>query len=193
MLSTYCLQARRRINRWMNKSQAIATSLALLLFSCILTGSACGHELDLPPASAYLSISIFCWAVLFFSSLNQTTSIESRFVTKQSSQTTLRERITYSTSYIWQKSKIATPSQVRANSGVVIWPREGEKLLAHCGPLGWKLENESDTLVWALTHQKCLLSMKHPSSDPSCSLWGKLPTLAAESIHWYLGAACSTL
>lgn len=57
--------------------------------------------------------------------------------------------------------------------------RRGEKKrLTHRRPLGQKLENESDPLAWDVTHQNCLLSMQHPSSDQSSSVWGRLPTPA---------------
>lgn len=50
------------------------------------------YQRELPPAFPYPSVSISYWVALF-SSLNQTTSIESRFATKQSSRATLGQRI----------------------------------------------------------------------------------------------------
>lgn len=86
-----------------------------------------------------------------------------------------------------------TISHLRANSRALRHEEGREKLLTHCRPLGQKLENESDLLVWDLTHQKCLLSMKHPSSDQTGSVWGRLPSPAiwVETHHWHLGAAFS--
>lgn len=56
--------------------------------------------------------------------------------------------------------------------------KEKKKLLTHGRPLRPKLENESDPLVWDVTHQKDLLSMKHPPSDQTCGVWRRLPTPA---------------
>ena len=59
-------------------------------------------------------------------------------------------------------------SPVPANSRALRHEEE-KKLLTHGRPLGQKLENKSDPLVRDVAQQKCLLSMKHPSSDQTSS------------------------
>lgn len=61
-------------------------------------------------------------------------------------------------------------SQVGVNRRALRHEEEEKKkyvILTHCRSLGQKLENESDLLMRDVSHQECLLSMEHPSSDPA--------------------------
>lgn len=73
--------------------------------------------------------------------------------------------------HLTQKSMILSVSPARAKNRA-LRQEKVEKKTFTLRPLGQKLENERDAFVWAVTHQKCLLSTKHPSSDQTSSVWG---------------------